>query len=380
MKTFFISIMVASILAVPAFSQSYYFYSRENDNLNVQMPTSYYFLFGNYSLVNNNNKQRIINSHIKTLSLVYSTFILKNQEEKPGIKVSFLFDERGNPLTYTRYSRKGKLKEDEQYQYDKNYKVTSYQRFNSKNELREKQTYKYNDNGKETEYVRYNKKNEIRRKRTTVYNDSNKKTEQVIYRPGGTEVRSKYIYTYNPEGAIYEICRYNADGKLKYKWLYDCNPAGDVVRDFKDTTRVCIKTETDSLGNKIVTDINTYGKNKVQKTVSKYDRNKRIIEWESSNSKGKITDRETFKYDSGGNLTEYVTYRRKGIKIRSHDIYTYDKSNLCTEFNSSPNGDSTKCYIAKYSYDDKGNLLEIKSLSSHKKKYYTLAKYSYEYF
>lgn len=376
MKSLFITFLLIATYAAPSYSQKYFFVNYERGQTNLAF--YYGLLFGDV-LVGNNNKQMIIDSHIKKISKTYVKYNIDKQTEKTTFKNYIQFDNIGNILEYVYYNGKEKLRNKEQYQYDSNNKLIEYKTFSHKNIMKYNRIYKYNDYGNITEYISYNKKNEIRTKLVFLFDSAHNITEQINYKRDGIELRSKFVYKYNSEGKRTETVWYNADGKIKRKWVYDCSPSGELVKNLKDTMRVCKNTETDSLGNKIIVELVTSGKNKVRKTVSKYDSRDNILEFLVSNPKGKIITREKFNYNSNNNLLEYTEYRRKGIDVRYKYSYNFNEKNQCISSLFYYGRKNNKIDKSQYNYNDNGNLLEIKSIDDKNKKHYFLTKYSYEY-
>jgi len=176
-------------------------------------------------------------------------------------------------------------------------------------------------------------------------NDKGNKTEDSRFNADGN-LTLKLVYDYDDKGLCSVEDRYNSDGMMARhrKFAYKYDDAGKVI-------------EEDFLGVQI-----TYGK-----TTYTYDSKGNVIEKSWFNSDGTVGMKETSKYDDNGNMIETTNYVRDG-KPEWRITYKMDASGKLAEETWYKNG--TKFFITyTYSYDEQGRKTEMHYLNEKRKSY-----------
>lgn len=128
-------------------------------------------------------------------------------------------------------------------------------------------------------------------------------------------------------------------GKLISTTVYTFNDAGNQI---ENTTE-----EQDESNQKVIT-----------KTTFKYNTNGNVIE-SNTIQREKLTDKNIYKYNDKGHLTEYYVYNPDG-SISNRFVYKNDANgNRIEEVQFLSDGSSMGKYT--YKYDDKGNKIEWNS-------------------
>jgi hypothetical protein len=97
-------------------------------------------------------------------------------------------------------------------------------------------------------------------------------------------------------------------------------------------------------------------KDKISKTINKYDNNGNNIESERYNATGTLEIKSIYKYDDKGNMVERADYKADGV-LDGKSIWKYDNmGNRIEEEYYGADGSSILKFIWKY--DDKGNKIE----------------------
>lgn len=185
-------------------------------------------------------------------------------------------------------------------------------------------------------------------------NKDNKKAWNLLkseyYKNGGAKLCKRWEYSYYPDNTKKTSTLYNAKGKAKYVWNYDCKPEGELVQQHKDTTLVCKKDELDAMGNKVVTERkfnekgeptkvvcvyskedkllsnDVYDKNNILRSHILYGKDWNWLEYISYDKEGVEEYKQLYKYDDKGNKTEYAYYKKQALKHTN--IYSYNEKGL----------------------------------------------------
>jgi hypothetical protein len=246
-----------------------------------------------------------------------------------------------------------------------------------KNEKRLSQTIVFNTNGSMEQSLVYSKNGKIKFQTTEYYNDSNKPTQRTTHKKGNFSSRQNYTYTsdltqiirtdhyykdslnikrhsvftYYPNGkykwyAGYdkkgkETYRYEYDfyengskketrnynkGKLKYRWVYDCDWRGELSTDKESQIKICQNRmyDTDSSYTEVY---ESTVKNKVTKTITKATKDGRILEQELYNVKGKLLHKTVCQYNEAKKLVKKTRYEKQQDNPVYMEIYEYNTDN-----------------------------------------------------
>lgn len=159
------------------------------------------------------------------------------------------------------------------------------------------------------------------------YNEDNQVIEEDGYESG-----VKYLYKYNDKGFKVEFNNYYK-GKLVQKIKFICDAEGNEIEknSFEADGKLTYKEKNIFKDRKII-DSKQYDADGVLKySINyKYDSNGNMTEFVFYDSFGKIDSKQNYKYDNKGNMTELVFYDSSG-KIDSKKNYKYDENNQVTE-------------------------------------------------
>ena len=292
------------------------------------------------------------------------------------------FDKNGNNNSVLWYNGRNKIIKSQQLIFNDSGKVLSYISMNRRGIITKKDSFIYDTNGNLICEIEYRRKGKMLKRKTAIkYNSEGKATEIDYFRYNKKMVErltSRYITNYNESGTKKETRYYNGKGKLKYIWDFECNPEGAPVSTIlKDTTKICVKYDYQEDGSKIKILIFTDGKDRITKTIEKYNSQGKLTEYANYNRKNKIIRKYTYTYDNNNNNTSYTEYKRQGKKTKRQNIMEYDERNLLKTLHTYRNTKLKSKYF--YEYDDNG--LKTESLlfknNQHANK---LFQYNYEFY
>jgi len=92
----------------------------------------------------------------------------------------------------------------------------------------------------------------------------------------------------------------------------------------KNEHEVCEKIEYHEDGSKTMVFRSTNEKNKIQKSVFKYNKEEKLLEYVASSGKEKIQSKRSFTYDSFGNRTSITYYYKNGTLPERKYVMKYD--------------------------------------------------------
>ena len=291
-------------------------------------------------------RQHILDNHIITIK--YYTY--KNGDTVGYLSGLAKYDAKGNVTETEGFKKNGKIVIHQLFKYDDNNRNIEYTGLKSNDKFFYKNTNVYDINGNVIDYRYYYKRpdNMIYH---MVYRYDDKKN--MIENEGYDKKNRLYertTYSYYDDGSKKQTILYDDKGKVDRIWNFDCNPVGTAEHDkLKDTTKVCIKYETDKNGNKIKIkeENNVREENNIRgslfqryvRNISKFDVNDNLIDFTSYKKNGKVIKHWSRDYDSKGNAKDYVIYKRNSNEIKVRYVYTYDNSGNMVETVSYKNSD-----------------------------------------
>jgi hypothetical protein len=138
-------------------------------------------------------------------------------------------------------------------------------------------------------------------------------------------------------------------------WNYDCNPVGKLQESrMKDTSKICVHTETDKNGNPIrIKEEYTQGErlfSKRLRKISKFNKDNQLIEQITTTLDGKEQMHVCRDYNAAGNITETRQYIPNTKNLKMKYVFTYDTSGNLTEMVTYRKSDTTGT-VMKYVYN-----------------------------
>ncbi len=260
------------------------------------------------------------------------------------------------------------------FQYNKNNCYTDFKLIKRNKKLKKHEIIEYNDSCMVTKYE-YRKKNDAKLKNKWVseYDNSLKRIlAKVIFDKDGTTEKYKWEYDYYEDGKRKQT-KYYKKGELKHIWNYTCDDEGKEQKEGIKTEQVCLVKEYLQDSSYIITNRTTDNKGRIRKNVSKYNKNKKLIEYRSYNYKGKLTWGQDYRYDCNGLVIQSIIYRRGGLIINIKEWYY--NNNLVVKYKYFKRKGKLK-YSLEYKFNNNKQLVER---SRFNKKHKLNYKYKYEY-
>ncbi len=346
----------------------------------------------NYLEYNNSgqyDKQKIVDNRIKEMTET-------NTRNKKTTSKKYEFDSSGILKKFTIcYGSIGKLRRQHIYTYTLYKQTPDYTLLNGKGKELRKKVFTYNSDSLLIEEVEY-KKGELFSKVLYKY-DSTRITESEYYWKKMDQPKDKWVYEYYPNHSKKSSTLYT-NGKVKYVWNYECKEEGELIKKHKDTTIVCENTEFDKDGNKTVTSRNFNDRGKPYKSVSVYNKDKKLIESRNYDHKDLLYYRsvqspenssyvwysyrhgvERFRvenlYNSKNKKSEEVHYKNQNI-VTLKRLYSYNEKDLLVSVISTGKK-GRQLYNSKYTYGERDLLLSENSISDISRLHYE-CKYTYD--
>lgn len=276
------------------------------------------------------------------------------------------FDEEGNLISYEYFDEKKNLVSESHYVYNDQYQMT-YCRGRYKNKVHSARI-AYNDAGAMTEIRGYNIKGEYYGKKIT-YNGDGKVASTLLFRKDSTTVYKQLDYEYYADKSLKTI-HYFEKGELKYTWVYDCKPEGEMLGvKTEDTTRVCIKEEVDANGNRVVwrQEFNRKGEPVKVKTI--FDKDSSMLYWASFDAENRLK-RETTFFKDGGEFTQ--GYDKKGNSLSTYETLYNSQRQMVKK------GQTYKKWFSTYWYSYNNSLLATSTYLS--KRAMRVTEFQYTFF
>ncbi|HYG15323.1 MAG TPA: hypothetical protein VEC12_06170, partial [Bacteroidia bacterium] len=266
------------------------------------------------------DRDSILKNNIKHVISYNKLFNGKKGKLKRSVLASeHVYDEKGDLVSYSEYTNKGKLRYTVKYTYAANGQVSSMRMYGPSGKFKRGWKATFNSAGMVERCDNYWKKEDkLAWGYTCEYNADTLKVKEQHYDDNGNTV--KIERDYYPDKQLKETRTYNKKGKLKRTIKYDCSPMG-TTDDKAKTLSVCSKTSYDADSNRIETKEVTR-KNKVWRDVWKYNRQNQLIEYISINDKGIQQYRYTYKYNEKGQLSE-LNFGGKKNRYTFTNVYEY---------------------------------------------------------
>ena len=240
----------------------------------------------------------------------------------------------GNFIEYFKYNSRGKIVLHSTTMHDRQGRDTQYTEFRRNGKFFRGFTFKYDKNGEETdERMFWRKPEHMTWHNTYKYDSSRNMIESISSIKNDKKIISKYTYSYYPDGSKKQTIGYDGKGSITHLWNYECNPEGTInTRKLKDTSKVCVRYETDKDGNKIKIREEMVHEGRIVRKIIKYNKAGYTLETAGYNKKGIALYRNIFSYNGEGRLSESVYYKPKSNEINHKYHYQYDKNGNCIKF------------------------------------------------
>ncbi len=295
-------------------------------------------------------RKRIVANGIRLVHIYRS----KADSGQSGKKDSYLsviykYDDRGDLIDYQILNKHGNTIQEYLYRYDNDGRNVEYTVLKRSGKIKRQMTYDYDKAGNNTE-THWFFDNDPPARRVRIYDDKNHLIEQTYYYDHYKKQGSRYTYSYYDDGSRKQSIEYNRKGKILHTWNYDCSPVGQLAGSkFKDTSKICVRYETDKNGNRIKVTEEFVKRGNVVRRVNKYDLKDRLLDVSDYNKKGMVVYRYSYNYNNDGRIIEALFYKTgSGDKVKTRYTYDYDpKGKLLQQLvykHSRPE------YVYKYDY------------------------------
>ncbi|MCX6274341.1 MAG: hypothetical protein NTV09_03940, partial [Bacteroidetes bacterium] len=249
------------------------------------------------------------------------------------------YDSRGNLIEYKEYKRNGAIKIHGCYTMDDSGRMLEYRTLRPDGSNKYRESYTYDAAGNQTDLRNFGRTSLFSRKEkiwfhsAAKFDDKQNMLEQnYYYDANDKKLFDRFVYSYYDDGSKKQTVEYNRKGKVRHSWKYDCNPVGKMeAKNLKDTSKICIRYETDAGGNKIKVKEENVKRGKVVRVIHKYDKNENQVEEISYDAKGRLRFHSTSGYDEKDNCTSFTAYRLNSNKIKIRYLFNYDSSGNITE-------------------------------------------------
>lgn len=158
--------------------------------------------------------------------------------------------------------------------------------------------------------------------------------------------------------------KYRREGGGKYTWFsyyFDVNGYSLGWNEYNANNALTGRTAylNDKNGNCI--ERTMFINNQMTKKESSRYENNRLVEEQSHDNQGNVTEKRVYKYDNQGNNTELEFYDREG-NLRQHYLYKYDNRGNRIEWRFY-DADEFLVALTTYYYDDHDNCIEVSSFN-----------------
>ena len=299
-----------------------------------------------YSLNQGKNKiewrKKIMEARIKSTKAIKT---YPGKKDKQYLQYEYQYDKLGNLIESKTFNRRGKTIGRYTMMHDSRNNETEYIEYRRNGKMRCKFTYEYNDSGYLVNQHSY-WKNAAKPGwyYTKTYDKNNKILELVYLYPTrkGDKISTRYEYAYYPDGSRKQTIEYNRKGKIEHEWNYECNPEGSIdSKKLKDTSKVCIRYETDKDGNKITIKEEFVKSGRTVRILSKYNAKGNMIEYAGFDKKGSERYKTTYEYDKNQNLTAMQSFSKGKSKKRY--VYECDASGFVSKSYTYTKSDKPDC-------------------------------------
>jgi len=276
----------------------------------------------------NLNRQKIVDNHITSAKIYSYKSVAEEQANVGYLSFEYTYDNRGNFTEYKSYKRNGKLKYHNTYEYDNNNRELSFTDWRANGKMLYRYTTSYDSSGNMTDQRSFWKNPDVANWHSIARYDEHQNLVEVKYLiKKDSKYFGRYVYTYYPDGSKKQTIEYNRRDKIKHIWNFDCKPEGiSEEQHLKDTSRICIRYETDSAGNKIKIKEENQKVGKVARTISRYNKDNYLLDEVTYDSKERPRNHYHYSYDAKNNLTEFINYKKNSTEIKERVVYNYDAS------------------------------------------------------
>jgi len=309
-------VFIFSCIAVQA--QVYYSDGNEDPSQNVRSDSA---------------RKRIVSKHIVAINVYCS----KSDTGQEGTKKSYLssvtkYDDNGNMVDYQILNKHGNTIQEYLYRYDNDGRNLEFTVLKRSGKIKRQITYDYDKSGNNI-MTHWFFDDYPPARRVRIYDDKNHLLEQTYFYYHYKKQGSKYKYSYYDDGSRKQSVEYNRKGKVLHTWNYDCSPVGQMAGAKKDTSKVCIRYETDKNGNRIKVTEEFEKRGDVVRRVNKYDLHDRLLDVSDYNKKGKVVYRYSYDYNANGRMTEAIYYKPgSGEKVKFRYTYVYDSNSDLSKY------------------------------------------------
>ena len=290
------------------------------------------------------------------------------KKDKPSYVTIAKFDDNYNLLENS-YGKTQIL-----FQYNKNNAYTDFKLIKRNKKLKKHEIIEYNDSSRVLKY-NYRKRNDSKLKNKWIaeYDNTQKKElVKIVFEKDGTTEKKRFEYDYYEDGKRKQT-KFYKKGELKHIWNYTCDDEGKEQKKDIKTTQICHIKEYLEDSSYIIVNRTTDNKGRIRKNVSKYSKNKKLIEYRSYNNKGKLVWGHDYRYNCKGQKIQAITYRRGGLIWRKQEWFY--NNDLVVKYKYYKRKAKLK-YSLEYKFNDRKLLTERISFD---KKHQQTRKYKYEY-
>jgi hypothetical protein len=313
-----------------------------------------------------NLKDKVKDKHIQSQVVIEENY-KKGHPVRYDVNRMIKFDRNGNEVEYCNSRGDKKIKYKTISTYDSSNNRTSQITYKKKH-IKSDVKAKYNKFNHCIEYKYYTSKGNLKDKVEYDW-DSTLELEARIYKKAN-KLNYKWVFEYYPDKSSKKTTKYNAKGKVKKVWTYDCNLLGDVMKKHDDTIKMCHFDSSDKQGYYYKIDKRSYENGKMYKTISKYSKDSLYLGYSNYDEKNMLRSFSEVTYNSDSVTKIYKYYNKRGKQFQ-YMIYKMDKQNNiyssenCWKFK---NCDKRKT-VSTYLYDKKGILLKITTWHGPQVKY-----------
>jgi hypothetical protein len=261
------------------------------------------------------------------------------------------YDNKGQLSEHKVYKKNGSLRSRSVYQWNSDGKIIDNAYYKGNGKLLWRYVTQYDTNGNVTEQRSYWKNGEeIQWHSIATYDEIQNMTEMKWLEKNDTKLTRVYTYTYYPDGSKKQTIEYNGKGKVLHTWNFDCNPTGALeTTAYKDSSKICIKYETDKDGNKIKVKEQNVKQGSIVRLVAKYDKNNNEIFSAGYDKHGKMKTHRESVFDSNNNQVEKIIYKPYSAEIKKRFVWHYDTAGFITE-EIAYKESNTPYYTRKFSF------------------------------
>jgi len=281
------------------------------------------------------NRERVKRNHIREVKI----YGFKSDTSAAGyIASECMYDEQGNMTEAIDYNKHGKIRYRYTYAYDGKGRNVAFAEWKRNGKLRFRYVYVYDATGNETETRNYyvpaifGKKEKLGWRNSATFDGKQNMLElKYFFSEDEKELFSRYSFTYYEDGSKKQTTEFDKKNKIRHKWNYDCNPAGTEAINLKDTSRICIRFETDKDGNKIRVKEEIVHAGKVARIVSRFDKQDHLLDLVRYDSNGGARTHESNTFDDKDNQTSYTCYKRNSDEVKYRSVFRYDEAGNISE-------------------------------------------------